>query len=344
MRLINIVRAVFAFSIIILVLLPFAHDLLQHISHQKEDKVIEDATRTAVNALKKLKSTTTAYDLFLEERQRRLQERETIRNLADAQRPVRLEEPDIAFHDHSSFNLNDGFDWTVKGPFQTYTDAHSNALPVLVVCYNRANELATTLDSLLKQPSIDRSLILVSQDGNDQEVHSTALQRGLKIIQNIRKAPPIKDGGKRIASHYRFSLVKAFETFQDAPAIIILEDDLSLSPDFLSWFVAAGRVVEKDPSLWCVSAWNDNGFTALVKQPYAVKRTILFPGLGWLLFRNEFEKYLKPTWPDDQWDWYVRRVFQRKGRECLIPEISRTFHIGRKGTYVCDLKSLKYLC
>jgi hypothetical protein len=78
-------------------------------------------------------------------------------------------------------------------------------------------------------------------------------------------------------------MTHAFEThFPDAPAIIILEDDLNVAFDFMDWFVHAGRfILESDGSVWCASAWNDNGFTELhsVRDAFRVKRTNLFPGL-----------------------------------------------------------------
>lgn len=42
-------------------------------------------------------------------------------------------------------------------------------------------------------------------------------------------------------------------------AAILLEDDLEVAPDFFSYFAATLPLLERDPSLYCVSAWNDNG-------------------------------------------------------------------------------------
>ena len=36
-------------------------------------------------------------------------------------------------------------------------------------------------------------------------------------------------------------------------------DDLDVSPDFFEYFAATYPILRNDPSLWCVSAWNDNG-------------------------------------------------------------------------------------
>lgn len=36
-------------------------------------------------------------------------------------------------------------------------------------------------------------------------------------------------------------------------------DDLDLSADFFEYFIGTLPILQSDPSLWCVSAWNDNG-------------------------------------------------------------------------------------
>lgn len=36
-------------------------------------------------------------------------------------------------------------------------------------------------------------------------------------------------------------------------------DDLDVAPDFYEYFSATYPILRSDPTLWCVSAWNDNG-------------------------------------------------------------------------------------
>ena len=52
------------------------------------------------------------------------------------------------------------------------------------------------------------------------------------------------------------------------------------------------------------------------------------------LFKNELEeKWPKPKNMLD-WDTWTRLPANRKGRECIIPDISRTYHFGGKGINV----------
>lgn len=125
-----------------------------------------------------------------------------------------------------------------------------------------------------------------------------------------------------IARHYKYSLSKAFETFPQAPAIIVVEDDLLFSPDFLNYFESVGQILDVDTSVFAVSAWNDNGFHGKVRHPLSLLRTDFFPGLGWLLSRRLFMEELFPIWPDQHWDHWLRSAAINKGREIVYPEVS----------------------
>lgn len=67
--------------------------------------------------------------------------------------------------------------------------------------------------------------------------------------------------------------------------VIILLDDLDIAPDFFEYFLGTYWLLKRDPTLWCVSAWNDNGKAGLVDEahPELLYRTDFFPGLGWML-------------------------------------------------------------
>lgn len=123
----------------------------------------------------------------------------------------------------------------------------------------------------------------------------------------------------------------------DDEAVIVVEDDLFFSPDLMEFFLAGYHVLRADPSLWCVSAWNDNGFGGLVADPKRLLRTGFFPGLGWLLTRRLYEEQLEPQWPNEHWDHWMRSETKHRtsrGRECLYPQVPRTFHHGSRGTFM----------
>ena len=56
---------------------------------------------------------------------------------------------------------------------------------------------------------------------------------------------------------------------------------MDFAPDFMSYFSALAPILDSDPSLLAVSAWNDHGQLAHVgKDPAELLRSDFFPGLG----------------------------------------------------------------
>merc|ERR1719394_492001 len=61
------------------------------------------------------------------------------------------------------------------------------------------------------------------------------------------------------------------------------------------------------------------------------------PGLGWAMSRKILDELLPKWLPKERytdWDVWMRNPSNRKGRECLIPDISRTYHFGENGLNV----------
>nr|CAI5862762.1 unnamed protein product [Callosobruchus analis] len=213
-------------------------------------------------------------------------------------------------------------------------------LPILVFACNRIT-VSKCLDKLLKyRPDPDQFPIIVSQDCDHEETRDTILKYGsqLSLIQqpdqsDIQVPPKEKKfkGYFKIARHYGWALNQMFFNFNFS-TVIIVEDDLEISPDFYEYFLGTYPLLIKDPSLWCISAWNDNGKESLVnsERPDLLYRTDFFPGLGWMLTKSLWmELYTK--WPRAYWDDWIRDPLQRKGRSCIRPEISRTRTFGKSG-------------
>lgn len=102
------------------------------------------------------------------------------------------------------------------------------------------------------------------------------------------------------------------------------------APDFFEYFTATRPLLDQDQSLWCVSAWNDNGKEGMVKGNDLLYRTDFFSGLGWMLNKNVWEE-LRSKWPLGFWDDWMRDPAQRKNRACIRPEICRTRTFGKVG-------------
>ncbi|XP_034030085.1 alpha-1,3-mannosyl-glycoprotein 2-beta-N-acetylglucosaminyltransferase a [Thalassophryne amazonica] len=213
-------------------------------------------------------------------------------------------------------------------------------IPVLVIACNRAT-VKRCLDSLLKhRPSPELHPIIVSQDCGHAETAEVIHSYGNQIthlkqpdLSDIAVPPQHKkfQGYYKISRHYRWALNQMFRTLSYS-SVVIVEDDLEVAPDFFEYFGALLPLLKSDSSLWCVSAWNDNGREGYVDPGKAnlLYRTDFFPGLGWMLLKELWDE-LEPKWPASFWDDWLRQPEQRRNRACIRPEISRTITFGRQG-------------
>jgi alpha-1,3-mannosyl-glycoprotein beta-1,2-N-acetylglucosaminyltransferase len=212
-------------------------------------------------------------------------------------------------------------------------------LPIVVFCYNRANYLQQSLNTLFERRTLPHlHPVVISQDGDDASVARVAQSFPIaKLLQRtVRTLPehmlfPSMPVYYHIAIHYGVGLRQTFDMFPDAPGVIILEEDISIAPDALSFFRATLPLLLNDTSLMAVSAFNDNGAgPGHAPKLDALHRSDFFPGLGWLMPRRVWNE-LGPKWPDSFWDDWVRNPEQRLGRHFIRPELSRTHTFGERG-------------
>jgi len=228
-------------------------------------------------------------------------------------------------------------------------------IPVLLFSCNRV-AVRQALDLLLAhRPSKDQFPIIVTQDCGHKETREVIQSYGDQVIyiqQPDLSEPvvPAKEkkfrGYFKIARHYGWALNQTFMEM-GFDQVIIVEDDLEIAPDFYEYFSATLPVLRADPSLWCVSAWNDNGKAGLINQssPELLYRTDFFPGLGWMLTRELWQKELMTKWPRSYWDDWMRQPEVRRSRSCIRPEVSRTKTFGKIGVSngLFFEKHLKYI-
>ncbi|XP_023726249.1 alpha-1,3-mannosyl-glycoprotein 2-beta-N-acetylglucosaminyltransferase isoform X2 [Cryptotermes secundus] len=229
--------------------------------------------------------------------------------------------------------------------------------PVIAVLVFACNRITVNkcIDQLLKyRPARERFPIIVSQDCGHRptadviELYGDEITRIEQPDQSDIPVPPKEKKFKgyfKIARHYGWALNYTFFKF-NFDTVIIVEDDLDIAPDFFEYFLGTYPILKRDPTLWCVSAWNDNGKAGLVDEnaPDLLYRTDFFPGLGWMLTKSVWAE-LAPKWPSSYWDDWVRQPEQRRNRACIRPEISRTRTFGKIGVSNGHFyeKHLKYI-
>jgi len=73
----------------------------------------------------------------------------------------------------------------------------------------------------------------------------------------------------------------------------------------------------QDPTLMCISSWNDNGYTSNDLNPKTLMRSGFFPGLGWMLRKQLWTSELSAKWPTNPttgWNLLMRTDEQTKDR------------------------------
>ncbi|XP_017484356.1 PREDICTED: alpha-1,3-mannosyl-glycoprotein 2-beta-N-acetylglucosaminyltransferase [Rhagoletis zephyria] len=232
-----------------------------------------------------------------------------------------------------------GKDPPIVKPIMTHMPNGDPVIPILVIACNRVS-IRKCLDNLVQyRPNADQFPIIVSQDCGDQQTKKAILSYESQVtlieqpdLSDILTPPREKKfkGYYKIARHYGWALNTTFQKGYEY--VVIVEDDLNVAPDFYEYFLGTHTLLKQDPSLWCVSAWNDNGKDKFVdnSKPEVLYRTDFFPGLGWMLTRNLWQE-LSVKWPKSFWDDWIRHPEQRKERACIRPEISRTRTFGKIG-------------
>uniref|UniRef100_UPI00398F03BB protein O-linked-mannose beta-1,2-N-acetylglucosaminyltransferase 1 isoform X2 n=1 Tax=Pristiophorus japonicus TaxID=55135 RepID=UPI00398F03BB len=204
-------------------------------------------------------------------------------------------------------------------------------VPVSVIAGNRPNYLYRMLRSLLSAQGVNPEMIIVFIDGYYEEPMDVVELFGLKGVQHT----PISIKNARVSQHYKASLTATFNLHPDGKFAVVLEEDLDISVDFFSFLSQTIHLLEEDESLYCISAWNDQGYEHTAEDIALLYRVESMPGLGWVLKKSLYKDELEPKWPTPEklWDWdmWVRMPEQRKGRECIIPDVSRSYHFGIVG-------------
>eukprot|EP00761_Pharyngomonas_kirbyi_P006807 gb/GECH01006816.1/.p1 GENE.gb/GECH01006816.1/~~gb/GECH01006816.1/.p1 ORF type:complete len:387 (+),score=88.35 gb/GECH01006816.1/:1-1161(+) len=219
-------------------------------------------------------------------------------------------------------------------------------IAILVLTFDRTEYLEKTLNRLyeqIEQSSLsDRFDVIVSQDGDTSQVthflHNQQLKRPqLRHLMHDRSNNVYPPNTKKsflayfaIAQHYKWALQQVFSLPEQYNRALVLEDDLEIAPDALEYFNAMSWLLDADPTLMCISGWNDQGMDEYVVDPSAFHRTDLFPGLGWMLSRNLWNE-IQDRWPQGFWDDRLREPEQRQQRACIRPEVPRSATFGKKG-------------
>lgn len=156
-------------------------------------------------------------------------------------------------HDLETSRLPSGPPATVL----THLANNQPVIPVLVFACNRVS-VSKCLDNLIKyRPSAEQFPIIVSQDCGDEATRNViqSYEPQVSLIEQPDQSdifvPPKEKkfkGYYKIARHYGWALNDTFGKGYEY--VIIVEDDLSVAPDFYEYFSGTHHLLKQDKSLW----------------------------------------------------------------------------------------------
>ncbi|XP_069984121.1 protein O-linked-mannose beta-1,2-N-acetylglucosaminyltransferase 1 [Penaeus vannamei] len=200
-------------------------------------------------------------------------------------------------------------------------------VPVVVTAGARHQYLYHTLNALLTAPGAQRNNVLVVL--GDAPQPTTQLLRLINV--NFTKVPVHGEGNLKLFRYYRSVFQLVARTFPDAPAVIFLDEDVEVSPDFFSYMSQTLWLLREDPTLYCINGFSATGLKDRAFNPSRVLRGSVQVEWGFALTLSFIREVLS-IWPDKPsdiniYDYWIY-IHARHGRECVYPEMSRTFHYG----------------
>jgi hypothetical protein len=214
---------------------------------------------------------------------------------------------------------------------------------LVLIAHDREEYLRECLRSLSSVRELSQVCIIVSMDAPSHYAAIRAVisefpdihARTTFIEQSTGNLRKFKHTDFAITWHHGRIFVSLFDDLKFEYGIL-LETDLTVSPDFIEYMLAGrNMLVDSSSDLFCISAWNDNGFNGFSLRENRLYRTDVFPGLGWMLHRDSWTELLRSKWPQEaSYDWWIRNESPVKHFDCVFPEVSRTHHIAKYGAHV----------
>jgi len=223
---------------------------------------------------------------------------------------------------------------------------------IVVVAYNRPHSLQRLLSSLANTRKADGARLIISIDNNGSEN-----QPVLDMAKNFKWPfgekevvhQPVKLG-------LRKHILQCGDLSKKYGSVIILEDDLFVSPYFYDYAVQALEYYEPDEKTGGISLYNhvDEDMTELPFMPIQDDSDVYFIQFPsswgqawsenqWNNFRTWYDKNpdiskirISPqvlSWSESSWKKYFNAYLVYSGRYFVFPRISLTTNFNDKGTH-----------
>jgi hypothetical protein len=248
------------------------------------------------------------------------------------------------------------------------------SIPIIVVGYNRHKAINRLLKSLLKANYPGKVDLIISIDGpkgdmetrgqGDKEKGGQGDKEKGRRGEEVRKIAAEFEwpfGEKKLVFHetnigLRKHVISCGDMSKDYDGVIVLEDDLYVSPEFYQYTLKASEFYKDDPKIGGISLYS-HGYNETAQFPfrpfadgsdvfflqYAASLGQFWSREGWEAFRGWYNSLagdestgnIPPNilmWPETSWKKYFIRFIIEKDLYFVYPRFSLTTHFGDPGS------------
>lgn len=169
--------------------------------------------------------------------------------------------------------------------------------PIAVFAYNRPDKLAGMMESLARCDGFSQSEVTIFVDGPKNTAAAPAVEDVRKLVQNLpypNVRPVISDTNRGLRNAISAGVT---EIVNRHGRIIVLEDDLELSPIALTYFNRALDHYEDRENIWSIA-----GYIYDAPELRDTKRTLTLPFThpwGWATWERAWGHFELEGRPDD---------------------------------------------
>lgn len=158
--------------------------------------------------------------------------------------------------------------------------------PVLLLVYNRPAHTKRILHDFWMQPEAPQTPLYILSDGG------TGIEEVRKLCKQMAECHPnitlwLQDSNQGLAKNVTDGVQRVLEHYE---SVVVLEDDLRLSPYFLRWMNEALETYQTHPEVAHI-----HGGTFYTHPNLAHNHPLHFAGSwGWATWRDRWQKYWQP--------------------------------------------------
>ena len=196
----------------------------------------------------------------------------------------------------------------------------SEYAPVVVFVYNRADDAKLTLEKLDKNTLAGRSKLFIFSDGAKNETGQDRVSEVRKYIHEYSKISAFEsvdiieaDENKGLANSVIGGVTKIINEFGK---VIVVEDDLITSEDFLEYMNGGLDFYMDSPEIWSISGYT-HALPSLKDYTHDVYLGYRASSWGWATWKDRWEKVDWKVSDYDQFRFSIkkRRQFARGGMD-----------------------------